>query len=73
LPEPRNFARVQHLPEPRNVQGLVHLPESAVNGGGPLEQTVRRMILLARRVDQAKQAYDEAAAAWERELQQLRV
>jgi transcriptional regulator with XRE-family HTH domain len=56
----------------RNPQPVADLPEPAVNGGGPLEQTVRRLILPARRVDQAKQGYDEALAVWEAELQQLR-
>jgi hypothetical protein len=41
-------------------------------GPGRSSRQPRRLILLARRMDETKSAYDQALAAWEAELERLR-
>jgi hypothetical protein len=44
----------------KRANGSRAAPAPEANGAGPHEQATRRLILIARRMDQAKHAYDES-------------
>jgi hypothetical protein len=55
----------------RRANGARAAPAVEANGAGPHEQATRRLILLARHMDETKRAYDEASSAWREAITQL--